>query len=208
MAHRIVAVPLCNRTGTHRHLPFFLIGRIHRHLFINVQPPFMPDARSGIRAENEPCRIQGIPVKKRILLMNRRLQRRIIIRILRFLDLEIHMKLRSGTPAVLFLHMIPAVGNRIGYIRQKLRQLFLCHPLFRILRMVVVTIHHQNIRLHKIILAAVIFPVFCAHMIKLRRLMQFLRGSYFHPVRIKAVLRVGNYIGCMQNQSHSLCLLS
>ena len=140
--------------------------------------------------------------------MNRRLQRRIIIRILRFLNLEVNMKLWSGCLPILFLPMIPAVGNRIGYIRQKFRQLFLCHPLFRILGMVVVTIHHQNIRLHKIILAAVIFPVFCAHMIKLRRLMQFLRGSYFHPVRIKAVLRVGNYIGCMQNQSHSLCLLS
>ena len=164
----------------------------------------MPDTFPCICTEQKPRRIQCIPIKKRKLLLHRSLQRRIILRILRLFDLKIHMEFRPRCPAFLHLHMVPAIGNPIRDIRQKGIQLLRRNPLLRILCMVIVTIHHQYIRPDEIVLAAVILPVFRAHMVIPHRRLQFFRTVHLHPVRVKAVLCIPCHIRCLQNKPHFL----
>ena len=83
------------------------------------------------------------------------------------------MELRSRCLTVLFFHMIPARRRRIVNFLKELFQLFKCDPVFRILRMVIVTVHHNDVGLQEVVDIAVVLLKLPAHMIKPDRLFQF-----------------------------------
>ena len=201
MAHGIIPASLQDRACSRIRLCRYLC---HCHFLINVCPTLMPDTFPCIRTENEPCRIQCIPVKKRICFLHRRFQCRIIPGIRGSLNGKIHMELRPCRPSVLHLHVIPAERNGITQIRHQVIQLLRRDPFPRIFCMVIVTVHDQHIRMKEVPDTAVILPVTAAHMIMLNCLLQFFRTVHLHPVRVKAVLCIPCHIRCLQNKPHFL----
>ena len=116
-AHGVIAAPLKDRTGARALLLLRLI-RLHDRidLFIDRHPPFVPDHFSGIRTEDESCRIQGIIIEKRVLLLDGNLQAGVYLLICNLFDLEINMEPRSLGLAVLHLHVVAAERYCIGKI--------------------------------------------------------------------------------------------
>ena len=190
-AHGIIAASLKNRTGTCAFLPLRFI-RLHDRadLLINRHPAFMPDHFSGIRAENESCRVQRIIIEKRVLLLDGDLQAGIYLLICNLFDLEINMESRSLGLTVLHLHVVTAERYCIGKIPEQLFHLLRCNPLFRIFGVIVVTVHDRHIGTDEVFLAAVVLLIFTARMVLLDGFLQLRRIPRFHPVRVQAVLRV------------------
>ncbi len=199
-AHGVIATPLKDRTGTRALLLLRLI-RLHDRadFLINRHPAFMPDHFSGIRAEDEPCRVQGIIIEKRVLLLDGDLQAGVYLLICNLFDLEIDMEPRSLGPAVLHLHVVAAERYCIGKIPEQLFHLLRRDPFFRILEVIVITVHDRHIGTDEVFLAAVVLLIFTAHMVLLDGFLQFSRVPRFHPVRVQAVLRVRDHIGRLQN---------
>ena len=199
-AHGVIAAPLKDRTGARALLLFRLISLHDRtDLFIDRHPPFMPDHFSGIRAENEPCRIQRIVIEKRVLLLDSDLQAGVYLLICNLFDLEINMEPRSLGLAILHLHVVTAERYCIGIIPEQLFHLLQRDPFFRILGVIVVTIHDRHIGADEVFLAAVVLLIFTAHMVLLDGFLQLRRVPCFHPVRVQAVLRVRDHIGRLQH---------
>ena len=190
-AHGVIATSLKDRTGTCAFLPLRFI-RLHDRadLLINRHPAFMPDHFSGIRAENESCRIQRIVIEKRVLLLDGDLQSGVYLLICNLFDLEINMESRSLGLAVLHLHVVAAERYCIGKIPEQLFHLLRRDPFFRILGVIIVTVHDRHIGTDEVFLAAVVLLIFTAHMILLDGFLQLLRVPCFHPVRVQAILRV------------------
>ena len=199
-AHGIIAASLKNRTGA-RSLLFLRLIRLHDRtdLFIDGHPTFMPDYLSGIRAKDKPCRVQRIIIEKRVLLLDGDLQTGIYLLICNLFDLKINMKPRSLGLAVLHLHVVAAERYCIGKIPEQLFHLLRRDPLFRILGVIVVTVHDRHIGTDEVFLAAVVLLIFTAHMVLLDGFLQLCRVPCFHPVRVQAVLRVRDHIGRLQH---------
>ena len=159
----------------------------------------MPDHFSGIRTEDESCRIQRIIVEKRVLLLNADLQTGIYLLICNLFNLEINMEPRSLGLAVLHLHVVTAERYCIGKISEQFFHLLRRDPFFRILRVIVVTVHNRHIGTDEVFLAAVVLLIFTAHMVLLDGFLQLCRVPCFHPVRVQAVLRVRDHIGRLQH---------
>ena len=190
-AHGVIAASLKNRTGARALLLLRLI-RLHNRadLLIDRHPAFMPDHFSGIRAEDEPCCIQRIIIEKRVLLLDGDLQTGVYLLICNLFDLEINMEPRSRGLAVLHLHVVAAERYCIGIIPEQLFHLLRRDPFFRILGVIIVTVHDRYIGTDEVFLAAVFLLIFTAHMVLLDGFLQFRRVPRFHPIRVQAVLRV------------------
>ena len=190
-AHGVIAAPLKNRTGARALLLLRLI-RLHDRadLFIDCHPTLMPDHFPGIRSEDEPCRIQRIIIEKCVLLLDGDLQPGIYLLICNIFDLKINMEPRSLGLAVLHLHVVAAERYCIGKIPEQLFHLLRRDPFFRILGMIIVTVHDRHIGTDEVFLAAVVLLIFTAHMVLLNGFLQFHSVPCFHPVRVQAILRV------------------
>ncbi len=154
---------------------FFLFCLRHDFL-INVYPALMPDNFIRIGTEQKPCRIQGIIIKKRIHPPDCPLERRIILRIPRPLYLEIDMELRPRRLSVFFLHVAAARHRRVIHFLKKFLQFPKGDPVLRILRVVIIAVHHHHIRPDEIADIPVILLKFTAHMVKPRRCLQPIPG--------------------------------
>ena len=133
----------------------------------------MPDNLAGICPKDESGSIQRIVIKEWESFLYRSFDRDIMFRLPCLLYRKVHMELRSRCLTVLFLHMIPARRRRIVNFLKELFQLFKCDPVFRILRMVIVTVHHNDVGLQEVVDIAVVLLKLPAHMIKPDRLFQF-----------------------------------
>jgi len=78
----------------------------------------------------------------------------------------------------------------IGKIPEQLFHLLRRDPFFRILGVIIVTVHDRHIGTDEVFLAAVVLLIFTAHMVLLDGFLQLRRVPRFHPVRVQAVLRV------------------
>ena len=146
MGKRLIPCPLHNGTAgiAAPGLRLFVL-RLRIHFFVNRHPAFMPDNLIRIRPENEPRRIQRVIIEKRISLLYRPLDRRIMVGIFRLFDREINMELRSRSPAVFFFHMIPAWCRCITDLFKERFQLLEGDPFGRIVGVIVITIHDDDI---------------------------------------------------------------
>ena len=184
------------------------------NLAVNGQPAFMPDGVTHIRAEDKPGGVQRVVIKEGVLPIDGFLHRRVVIRVLRGLNLKVHMKLGPGCLAVLLQHVMPAEGDGVADIRHHLIQLFRRNPLRRVLRVVVVAVHDENIGLPEVLLAAVVVVILRAHVIHFDGFLKFLGAGNLRPVWVEAVLFITDEVRCLQNQFHAcpsilcLCLCS
>ena len=180
-----------------------LYGSTDLDLAVNRQPAFMPDGVTHIRAEDEPSSIQGVVIEEGVFPVDGFLERRVVIRILRRLDLKVHMELGPGCLAILLQHVMPAEGDGVADIRHHLVQLFWCDPLSRVFRVVIVAVHDENIRLPKVLLAAVVVVILRAHMIHLDGFLKLLGAGNLRPVRVEAVFLIADDVRRLQNQLHA-----
>ena len=191
-----------------RIVPFYRSADLN--LAVNGQPAFMPDGVTHIRAEDEPGGIQGVVIEEGVFPVDGFLERRVVIRVLRGLDLKVHMELGPGCLAVLLQHVMPAEGDGVADIRHHLVQLFRRDPLRRVFRVVVVAVHDENIGLTEVLLAAVVIVILRAHVIHLDGFLKLLGAGDLRPVRIEAVLLIADDVRRLQNQLHActsnLCL--
>ena len=180
------------------------------HLTFNGQPALVPDGVAHIRAEDKPGGVQRVIVEEGILAEDGFLQGGVVICILCWLDLEIHMELRSRSLTVLRKKMMPAERNRVADVRHHLIQLFRRNPLRRVLRVVVVAVHDHHVRLTEVVRVAVIVVVFRAHVIHPDSLLKLLGAGDLHPIGVVAVPFIAQDVRCLQNQFHAcpsiLCL--
>ena len=187
-----------------------LYGSADLNLAVNGQPAFMPDGVTHIRAEDEPGGIQGVVIEEGVFPVDGFLERRVVIRVLRGLDLKVHMELGPGCLAVLLQHVMPAEGDGVADIRHHLVQLFRRDPLRRVFRVVIVAVHDENIGLTEVLLAAVIVVILRAYVIHLDGFLKLLGAGDLRPVRVEAVLLIADDVRRLQNQLHActsnLCL--
>ena len=154
----------------------------------------MPDHLIGIRPENKSGRIQRIVIEEGKRLLYRSFDGSIMLCVLCLFYGKVHMELRSRSPAVFFLHMVPAWHRRIIHIFQKPFHLVESDPVLRIFGMVVITIHHDDIRLQEVTDIAVVLLKLSAHMVKPDRFLQVIPRLDLFPVRIQAVLRIRSHV--------------
>ena len=173
-----------------RIVPFYRSADLN--LAVNGQPAFMPDGVTHIRAEDEPGGIQGVVIEEGVFPVDGFLERRVVIRVLRGLDLKVHMELGPGCLAVFLQHVMPAEGDGVADIRHHLVQLFRRDPLRRIFRVVVVAVHDENIGLTEVLLAAVVVVILRAHVIHLDGFLKLLGAGDLRPVRVEAVLLIAD----------------
>ena len=145
MGKRLISRPLQDTSTDIIAASCIIPGWLRIHLFINSHPAFMPDNLAGICPKDKSGRIQRIVIKEWERFLYRSFDCDIMFRIPCLFYRKIHMELRPRCLTILFLHMIPARCHRIVNFLKKLFQLFKCDPVLRILRMVIVTVHHDDI---------------------------------------------------------------
>ena len=104
------------------------------------------------------------------------------------------MELRSCRLAVLNLHMVPAWCRCIVDAVKQLFQLLERDPVGRIVRMVIIAIHHDDIGLKEVNDTAVVVLELTAYMVKTDCCLQIFPGADFCPVRVKTVLGIGSHV--------------
>ena len=117
------------------------------------------------RSVKEVRRVQRFRIDKRQCCRQPFLQRRVGCFIGDLVNGKHRVELRSRDPAVLHLHVVPAVVHRHGYIRQRFVDLFRPYPVLRVVGVIVVKLNRDTVAADEIIVAAVAVLIFRAHVI-------------------------------------------
>ena len=177
--------------------------RLSRHHLVNGSLAVMPDHFMGIAPVDKPSGIQSIVVIERICQINILLKPCVESCVRNRLHIEIHMEPRPRAFPVLFLHMMPAERNGIADILILVSQALRRDPVIRIIRVVVVHIHHHAVRTDKVIDAPVIVLVLGADMVMRHSRLQPVSVRYLFPVRIHAVTFPAGRTGSIKSHLHS-----
>ncbi len=198
MGHRIITAALCNRTShVDGHLRIFLFQHIgFIQVFINLKKTVMPHHIIFLTAcpEEETRGIHGIIIKERILLLDGTLDRCIKCRVGILCHREQDMILRASGFAVLFLHMITTRNQGKLHVIENIHKLICRQPVFRIFRVVVVTVQRNHRRRNKIGDVTVTVLILGEYLVMDHRLCQFFPVRDFYFVRIQAVRRFASAV--------------
>ena len=91
--------------------------------------------------EEEPSSVQRLGIKVRKDTVHTLLQCAVFSGIVHFFDQEQYMELGARSLAALFLHAVAAEMNSKSDIRECPAHVFRGDPIFRVFRMIIVTIH-------------------------------------------------------------------
>ena len=162
----------------------------------------VPHGCIGFRSIDEAGGVQRVVIEKGKHLLNLFLQRGVLIRVCDRLDLKVHMELRARSAGVFHLHVVAAERDGVGDIRQHLIQLFRCDPFVRILAVIIVAVHHDDIRAEEVVGIPVSAPIFSAHMIGMNSRLKLFSAGDLHAVGIETVLLIADDVSCLHDQFH------
>ena len=145
------AVPLDQLAGKAAHGAVSLpLGNVAASV-LQQQPVF--DVEAALSPEDfprspkeKPCRIEGVSVEERQGFVNAKLHRLVRGSIRAGSGREEYMKPRASRELALCLHMVAAVGGSKGNVWQPLCKGFRREPVARVVGVVVVAVHRENIR--------------------------------------------------------------
>ena len=112
------------------------------------------------------------------------------------------METRTGCYRAFRQHMMTAVCDCIGNIAEHLTELLRGDPVFRIVAVVVVTVHRHNIGELKIGIAAGIIRIQRAHMVERDRLAEICFRYNDLLIRVDRVFRIAGTVGSIQCELH------
>ena len=167
-AQRAVALAFGNRNRARGTRLVRGSGRGHRRTlgtrlrgdeFVDGHLPLLPEDGSGRAAEQEPRGIERIGVEEREDFVDGPLQRLVRRPVLQAANREEHMILRPGRAAVLRLHMVARRHSRKRDARKRCREPLGRHPRRRVVRIVIVAVHDDDIGPEEILPAAVMVAV-------------------------------------------------
>ena len=146
-------------------------------------------------AEKEPSSIQRLGIKVREDTVHALLQGTVFSGIGHFFDQKQHMELGARSLAALFLHAVAAEMNSKGDIRERPAHIFRGDPIFRVFRMIIVTIHAQAGCGQEVGIGAVSFLIGHAYIVAAHDLTQddYIRDNCF--MRVAAIARSARTVG-------------
>ncbi|MPM42114.1 hypothetical protein SDC9_88776 [bioreactor metagenome] len=80
-----------------------------------------------------------------------------------------NVKLWPSGFTVLFAHIGPAIVNGKGHAGKCLHNIGWQHPVFRVFRVVVITVHRQAVAAYEVIAVSIVVFVLCAHIVSTDR---------------------------------------
>ena len=162
--HRVI--PAAFRDGfTGIEIFVTIVTVVHIQNVEDVAPTVVPDSVAGICSEDEPGRIEGVIIKEIKLLMDSGLDACILIGICALRYCEVNMEAGPCGFTVLLEHVMPAGNNGEIDICKHLFHIRCGNPLIRVFRVVIVTIHHDDVGFDEVCVAALVVSKLSADMV-------------------------------------------